>query len=223
MTTRRKQPPSSAGLWRENGLSILLIGLFVVCLIGNAVTGQRHENAERHSHGKEPISLREYVAGGAFLESVFENWESEFFQMGLFVILTVFLRQKGSSESKPLVEEPDQIDPGPAPGPVKKGGLALALYRHSLSLAFLALFLVSFAGHAVAGLAAYNEERHSHGLATAPLAEYVGSSQFWFESFQNWQSEFLAVGLIVILSIFLREDGSPQSKPVRAPHGQTGP
>jgi hypothetical protein len=199
-----------------------LIALFLACLVGHALSGLADENEERRAHGRTPIALGTYVTGGSFLESVFENWESEFFQMGLFVLLTVFLRQKGSSESKAPEEEPDDIDPGPVPGPVKKGGLALALYRHSLSLALATLFLVSFAGHAVSGLSAYNEKREEHELAPARLTEYVTSSQFWFESFQNWQSEFLSVAVLVILSIFLREDGSPQSKPVRAPHAQTG-
>jgi hypothetical protein len=159
-----------------------------------------------------------------------ENWESEFFQMGWYVLLTVFLFQKGSSESKkPDEKEPVDRDPRQsknkkdAPWPVRKGGFVLKLYENSLSLAFLLLFLLSFFLHALGGARVYNEEQAQHGgELVSSTWQYMGTSRFWFESFQNWQSEFLAIFAMVVLSIWLRQKGSPESKPVDAPHSQTG-
>jgi hypothetical protein len=214
---------------RENGLSIVVLGCFLLLLAGQTIAGMRDSNEDRIAEGKEPLALPQYLKSGHFVEAVFENWESEFLQMGFYVVLTIFLRQKGSSESKKLRgkeavdEDPRKHRSDPrAPGPVRAGGLALKLYQNSLSLAFLLLFLFSFTGHALGGLWLYNEERLEKGQPAITLGDYVHSSRFWFESFQNWQSEFLAVGSIVVLSIFLRQKGSPESKPVAAPHDQTG-
>jgi hypothetical protein len=142
--------------------------------------------------------------------------------------LTVYLYQKGSSESKKIGEEeevdrePDPTRPG-APWPVRTGGIILKLYNYSLTITFLILFLISFSMHAVGGAAEHCAEAQEHNQVDCPSAiQYIGTSQFWFESFQNWQSEFLAVGSIVVLSIFLRQKGSPESKPVDAPHSDTG-
>jgi len=213
---------------RDNGLSLVLLGLFALCLVGHGLTGHREYNQERLDHREAPVPLGAYLRSGHFLESVFENWESEFLQMGFYVILTVFLFQKGSSESKDP-DGPADVDEDPrlhrsdpdAPAPVRRGGLVLALYTHSLSIAFLALFTLSFALHAVSGAALYNAEQAAHGEAAISLGAFVATSTFWFESFQNWQSEFLAVAAIVVLSVFLRERGSPESKPVAMPHGET--
>lgn len=159
-----------------------------------------------------------------------ENWESEFLQMFFFVVLTVFLYQKGSAESKDPDKE-EEVDRDPrksrnkkdAPLPVRKGGWMLKVYEHSLSLAFLLLFLVSFVFHAVGGAGEYNEDQREHGRPErVTTLGYMGTSQFWFESLQNWQSEFLAVGSMVVLTIFLRERGSKESKPVDSPHSSTG-
>ena len=159
-----------------------------------------------------------------------ENWESEFLQMFLFIVLTACLYQKGSAESKKLDEE-EEVDRDPrqskhkkdAPWPVRKGGLVLKLYENSLSLAFLLLFLASFFAHAAGGAREYNQDQAEHGSAErVTTLGYLATSRFWFESLQNWQSEFLAVGLMVVLTIWLRQKGSPESKPVDAPHGQTG-
>ncbi len=157
-----------------------------------------------------------------------ENWESEFLQMGMYVFLTVFLFQKGSSESKdPDKQEsvdrrPDANRPG-APGPVRRGGVALTLYQHSLTLTFLALFLLSFVLHAVGGTGEYNAEQAEHGQPEpVTVVQYMHASRFWFESFQNWQSEFLSIAAMVVLTIFLREQGSPESKPVDAAYMDTG-
>jgi hypothetical protein len=150
--------------------------------------------------------------------------------MAAYVILTVFLYQKGSSESKKH-DGTDEVDEDPeahrhdaeAPSPVRRGGWRLALYKKSLSLAFLVLFLVSVAGHAASGARKFNEEQREHGSTEqVSAAGYMATPQFWYESFQNWQSEFLAVLSIVVLSIWLRQWGSPESKPVHAPHSDTG-
>ena len=213
----------------ENGLSLVAFGLFALALVGQTLTGAARYNEERRDHGQLPVSIGAYVTSGAFLEATAENWESEFLQMGVFVVLTIFLYQRGSSESK-RIEESEAVDQRPeeargdpdAPWPVRHGGLPLALYKHSLSLTLFALFAVSFAMHAVGGASDYNEEQRLHGGAELSPLGYLGTSRFWFESFQNWQSEFLAVGVLVVLTIWLREQGSPQSKPVAAPHHDTG-
>ena len=149
--------------------------------------------------------------------------------MGAFVLLTVFLLQKGSGESKQEHDDPRDEDPREhrddpdAPWPVRRGGVWLALYENSLLIAFAVLFVGSFVGHAVAGAHEYSAEQHEHGAAGCrSVAVRHAPSEFWFQSFQNWQSEFLAVGSIVVLSIFLRQRGSAESKPVHAPHRQTG-
>lgn len=213
-------------MWRRNGLTIVTAALFLLFWVGQAAAGFRQELEERREHGRPPVALGGYLASGAFWEATAENWESEFLQMAAFVWLTAFLRQKGSSQSRPIEGEAES-DRAPrrragAPWPVHRGGLLLAIYERSLTLALLGLFLFSFAVHAVAGHAAWAEEQAMHGEAGGPLVAYVASSRFWFESFQNWQSEFMAVGAIVVLSIFLRQRGSPESKPVDASHAETG-
>jgi len=210
---------------RNNGLSLVVFGCFLIFLIGQTITGYHENNAEQKARGGTALTLRAYLSSGHFLEAVFENWESEFLQMAAYVILTVFLFQKGSSESK-APDRKDPVDEDPrlhrhdpkSPWPVRKGGHLLVLYEHSLSIALFALFLLSFLGHLIGGRLHYNEERADHGQSALSLLQYLCTSRFWFESFQNWQSEFLAVFAIVFLSIWLRERGSPESKPVASPH-----
>jgi hypothetical protein len=212
---------------RNNGLSIVALGLFVVFLLLQSVTGNREYNEDQMEHGEEQVGYVEYLGTGHFKESVFENWESEFLQMGAFVLLTVWLRQKGSPESKKLEGEEDvDNEPNPqregAPGPVRRGGLAVKLYQNSLSIVLLSLFVASLLLHALGGVEEFNEEQRAHGAETMSTLTYMTTSRFWFESFQNWQSEFLAVGSLAILAIFLRQKGSPESKPVDHPHAETG-
>ncbi len=207
--------------WRHNGLSVVLLGLFLITLIaGQFLTGRLEYNEERAERGQPALGLAEYAGSAHFVEATMENWESEFFQMFLYVVLTVFLFQKGSAESNepdnPRKKEPPLTKR--SPWAARRGGWVRALYAHSLSLAFLALFLVSFLLHAAGGARLRNEEEAAHGSAPQGMFEYMVSSRFWFESFQNWQSEFLAIGSMVVLSIFLREKGSPESKPVNLPH-----
>jgi hypothetical protein len=215
--------------WHYHGLSIVLVGLFLITMTGQIWSGWLTYNDDRQDHGKASVTLASYLGSGHFGEATFENFESEFLQMAFYVVLTVFLYQRGSAESKrPDVLEEVDLDPAhsprkdEAPWPVRKGGLVLRLYENSLSIAFAVLFLASFALHARTGLVHYNEEHQEHGQAPVTLADFMSSSQFWFESFQNWQSEFLSLAAMVTLTIFLRQRGSPESKPVDAPTWDTG-
>ena len=213
---------------RDNALSISMFGLFLIFLVAQSVTGYRTNNHDNQEHGQPPESYAEYLTSGAFAEATFENWESEFLQMGVYVLFTAWLIQKGSPESKK--PDGDEVDADPrqerdnpeVPGPVRRGGLALTVYEHSLSLALFGLFLLSLLFHALGGHAEYNQQQLEHGQATVSLWGFVTSSEFWFQSMQNWQSEFLAVGALAVLAIFLRQRGSPESKPVEASHAQTG-
>lgn len=213
----------------ENGLSLTLVALSILFLVGQALAGQHHYNEDQVEHGQQPVTLAQYLSSGEFLEATAENWESEFLQMAAYVLFTAFLFQRGSAESKKFGEQ-EAVDRDPrrsrnkqdAPWPVRRGGWILTLYSNSLSLAFVLLFLGSFAMHALGGAAARNEEELAHGGQTITAVEYARSSQFWFESFQNWQSEFLSLAVMVVFSIFLRQRSSPESKPVDAPHGETG-
>ena len=195
-----------------------------ICIIGQFITGHSVYNRERIEEGAAILNALEYLRSGHFIQATFENWESEFLQMGFYVYLTIYLRQKGSSESKDLDKKsPVDREPRPhakAPWPVKKGGLWLAVYKNSLTIAFFLLFIVSFLLHFCGSIKHYNEKQAIKNEALESAASYLVNSEFWFESFQNWQSEFLSVASIVLLSIWLRQKGSPESKPVDTPHGE---
>ena len=216
-------------MWRNNGLSIVLVSLFALSMAGQAVTGWYDHNESERQHGAQPVGFGEYLLSGHFWEATGENWESEFLQMTAFVLLTAFLYQKGSAESKRVgvVEEVD-LDPRSfadqpdVPWPVRRGGFVLGLYENSLGMAFAGLFLVSIAMHALGGRIEFNNEQISHGQQPVTLARYLASSRFWFESFQNWQSEFLSLAAMVVATIYLRQRYSGESKPVFAPHEETG-
>jgi hypothetical protein len=213
----------------ENSLSLVMLGLFFVFLVGQSITGHREHNQELKEHNKPGVTYIEYGRSGHFIEAVFENWESEFLQMAAYVLLTIFLRQKGSPESKKL-EGKEPVDAAPrkllkskdAPWPVRRGGLILRFYENSLGIALVLLFIFSFGLHMIGGVKIYNQEQIEHGALPVSLMEYVTGSRFWFESFQNWQSEFLSIGILIILSVYLRQKGSPESKPVDHPHDETG-
>ena len=214
---------------RDRGLLLVNLILFALFIGGMVLTGVRVHNDEQAEHGGETVSLLGYLATGDFAEVTFENWESEFLQMGMYVVLTAYLFQRGSSESKPI-DEPAPQDEDPrdhagdadVPGPVKRGGWVLRLYENSLAAAFFLMFLGSWVLHAAGGARAYSDEQLAHGGAAVTTWQYITTSQFWFESFQNWQSEFLAVAAIVGCSVYLRQRSSPESKPVAAPHAETG-
>ncbi|WP_201986750.1 DUF6766 family protein [Hymenobacter rubidus] len=226
MTIQRPASP----FWRflyENSLLLVIAGLVLLSLAGQFVTGWHEYNDDLKEMGLAALTATQYFRSGHFLEATFENWESEFLQMALYVLLTVWLRQRGSSESKKLYEE-EEVDAEPdtskkdAPWPVRQGGWVLVLYRNSLSIAFFVLFLASVWLHAKGGAEVFSIEQVHDGKAPSSTLEYMGTSRFWFESLQNWQSEFLSILSIVGLSIFLRQHGSPESKPVDASHAETG-
>jgi hypothetical protein len=214
---------------RDNGLLIVNLALFLIFLAAMTLAGEGAYNADQLAHHQAAVSFWHYLTTGAYVEAVFENWESEFLQMGMYVVLTAYLFQRGSSESKPIGEAaPQDADPRDAdlrtsvPWPVRQGGLVLKVYENSLALFFFLLFFLSIWLHAVGGARAYSEEQLAHGEAAVSIWQYVMTSQFWFESFQNWQSEFLAVACIVGASVYLRQRGSSESKPVAEPHKATG-
>jgi hypothetical protein len=214
---------------RNHGLSITLAALFLIFMAAQTFTGWYAFNEEQREHDGVSLALTDYLRTGHFLEATAENWESEFLQMAAYVWLTVFLFQRGSAESK-KPDEPEAVDRDPrlfkakadAPWPVRRGGWVLKIYENSLSLAFLSLFVVSFGLHAMGGAARHNEEAIAHGGEVLSVSEVFRTSQFWFESFQNWQSEFLSLVAMVVLSVFLRQRGSPESKPVDAADADTG-
>ena len=232
-TERRPRDRASnrerSGFFRANSLSLVCFGLAAIFIVGLLLTGFRNNNDEQRAHGQPELSLGEYATSGSFWEALTENWESEYLQMAAYVVLTVFLIQRGSSESRDPAKQTQEFDRDPrdadkrrnVPWPVRRGGIWLRFYENSLFLVFLFLFVASLALHAVTGSREFSSEREAHGESRVSAVEYVQSSRFWFESFQNWQSEFLAVGSIVLFSVWLRQRGSPESKPVDAPHAET--
>ncbi|MFC6101471.1 DUF6766 family protein [Olivibacter domesticus] len=210
----------------RNSLSIVFLVFFFGALLAQAYFGWKEHNQEIAEFGAPPLGLYAYLKSGHFISATFENFQSEFLQMAMYVILTVFLRQIGSAESKGIDTEED-VDrepmPGPhAPAPVNKGGWRLALYKHSLSIAFIILFILSWLGHLYGSFKDYNVEQQLKHEQVLAISEFLKEPIFWFETFQNWQSEFLSVASIVILTIFLRQKGSPESKPVDTPHLENG-
>jgi hypothetical protein len=198
-------------------------------LVLQMTAGFYEYNESQRLDGQPKVSVAEYFATGHPWEATFENWESEFLQMAVFVLLTTRLVQKGSPESRrPGVKELVDADPREhahdpgAPWPVRRGGLVLKLYENSLGLAFVLLFLVSWVGHAAGGFSVYKGEMLEHRQPAPALMDYLFSAGLWFESMQNWQSEFLAIAAMVWLSVYLRQRHSPESKPVHAPHDETG-
>ena len=212
---------------KNNSLSITFCSLFILSLIAQVYFGHQEYNNELIDDGGSAVTLSQYFTSGHFFESTFENWESEFLQMALFVLLTIYLKEKGSSESKKF-DGSDEVDREPdpnregAPWPVKKGGLVLKLYKNSLTISLFILFALSFILHFYGSLKDENLQNSLKGKPVETAGEYIINSRFWFESFQNWQSEFLSVFAIIGLSIYLRQKGSSQSKPVDAPHDETG-
>jgi hypothetical protein len=215
-------------LLKNNGLTIALMLLFLVSLLGQWVFGWMFENQELARHGEETISLSAFLRDPEFLSSVFENWESEFLQMSAYILLTAVLIQKGSAESKSPEGKPRDEDlasqarkPG-APGILRAGPAARWFYSRSLGITLFLLFILSFVMHWRHSADAAAQEALQHGEIPKDVIAYLGDPQLWFESFQNWQSEFLSTAVLVVLSIFLRQRESPESKPVAAPHSQTG-
>ena len=217
------------GWIRDRALTLVLMAMFLLFLAGQLITGFAEYNSEQMQHGQPAVTMSDYFSTGHPWEALFENWESEFLQMAVFVLLTTFLIQRGSPESRrPGVKELFDVDPRDfagnpdAPWPVRRGGWILRVYEHSLGLAFVLLFLIAWVGHALGGFAEYAADQVTHQQPRPALTDYLTSARFWFESFQNWQSEFLAIASMVWLAVYLRQRWSPESKPVHAPHDETG-
>lgn len=210
----------------RNGLTIVFLTLFLITLIAQALTGWKQHNQDLKENHAAEIGFPDYLQSGHFISATFENFESEFLQMALYVLLTISLRQIGSAESKKL-DQPEEVDRNPmlhkdAPWPVKKGGWVLKIYSNSLSICFAILFFASWGLHLYGSWVNHNVEQSVKNLPHDTVWEYLGEPEFWFETFQNWQSEFLSVASIVLLTVYLRQKGSPESKPVDAPHMETG-
>lgn len=195
----------------DNGLSLALFGLFIVCLAGQAATGLRAYNAAQGAAHLSRIDLAAYLCTGNFLDGVFSNWQAAVLQLAVLITFGAVLRQKGATHSR---QPDDDGDPG-------TNGRSWA-YAHSLSLAFVVLFVLTFAAHLVFGWWKYNEDDALQHLPAIGLVQYAGSPAFWFSAFQCWEAEFFAIGIYVLFSIFLRQEASPESKPVGASDGQTG-
>ena len=215
----------------ENGLSLFFGAIFLLTLAGQSFAGQRAYNQGQHQHGAEPLSWADYVLSTDFGGAVLENWQSEFLQFALFILATVWLVQRGSNESKELEQagvESDQRQrvggyaPEGAPEPAtRRGGQLRWWYENSLVCAMSAIFVLAWGGQSLNNWRQENEEAREHGGEAIGWLDYVVSADFWERTLQNWQSEFLAVGTMAVFTIYLRQRGSPESKPVGAPHDET--
>lgn len=215
----------------ENGLALFFFAIFLLAVLGQAIAGHAEYDNDAEAHGDPRISLGRYVTSSSFANGVLENWQSEYLQFTLMMLVTVWLLQKGSPESKPLGKEGLESDQAQmvgghaklnSPAWAKARGLRLALYSNSLLVVMGVIFLGSWFAQSVTGWSAYNADQISHHQDTVNWLGYLKSASFWESTLQNWQSEFLAVGSMAVLSIYLRQRGSPESKPVGAPHEATG-
>ncbi|PTA69006.1 DUF6766 family protein [Deinococcus arcticus] len=205
--------------WTNNALSIVLVVLFLVFWLAQALTGWAVHNEELQTLGQRPLGWGPYLASAHFWSATAENWESEFLQMAAFVTLTVYLRQRGSAESNPY---PDEQTPEQRQKDAQDKAQRGFWRRNSLSVVLTGLFLGSLALHLLSSWTDNNHEKQARGQEALNLGAFMGQPEFWFESFQNWQSEFLAVVAIVVLTIFLRQVGSSQSKALTDPNHKTG-
>jgi hypothetical protein len=216
---------------RENSLSLFFLAIFLAALGGQALVGHGDFNHDQLLHHGDPVSLGRYLTSSEFAVDVAENWQSEYLQFTLYILATVWFIQRGSPESKP----PRQVGLGTdeeqkvgrhadanSPKWAKVGGLRTTIFSYSLVSVMTTLWLGSWFAQSVAGWSAYNANQLDHQAATVGWLGYLGTNEFWNRTLQNWQSEFLAVGSMAILSVYLRQRGSPESKPVGAPHEATG-
>ncbi|HST68924.1 MAG TPA: DUF6766 family protein [Solirubrobacterales bacterium] len=217
---------------KENSLSLFFLAIFLAALIGQAIAGHNLYNEEALAHEEGTISFWRYLTSSSFGNAVMENWQSEYLQFALFAMATVWLLQKGSPESKELDKAGTESDKEQkigrwaeedSPRWAKLRGIRTAIYSNSLIIAMSLVFLGSWFAQSVTGWTEFNSEQADHGEPRLSWLAYLGSSQFWEATLQNWQSEFLAVGSFAILVVYLRQRGSPESKPVGAPvHDATG-
>jgi len=216
---------------RDNGLGLFFGAIFLASLVGQALVGHADFNHLQLRHHDDPISLGRYVLSSDFGVDLMENWQSEYLQFTLYILMTVWLLQRGSPESKQLdkgglgTDAEQRIGEGADPDSprwARLGGWRTRIYSHSLLIVMIAIWLGSWGVSSVTGKVSYNAEQFDHQQAAVSWLQYVGTSDFWNRTLQNWQSEFLAVGSMAVLSIYLRQRGSPESKPVGAPHHATG-
>jgi hypothetical protein len=219
------------GFLYENGLSIGFGLIFLGALAGQAFAGLHVFNSDAISHGSSEISFWRYVTSSTYAARVMENWQSEYLQFTLYILGTVWLIQRGSPESKEVGKEGRESDQAQqvggharrnSPAWAKAAGFRRAVLSNSLLLVMGSIWLLSWLAQSIAGRGEYNSEQLSHLQDPVSWAAYVGTSDFWERTLQNWQSEFLAVGSMAILSVYLRQRGSPESKPVGAPDDATG-
>jgi hypothetical protein len=214
-----------------NSLSIAFGLIFLASLCGQAIAGHSEYNDEQIEHGESTVSLGRYVTSSQFGAAVMENWQSEYLQFSLYILGTIYLIQRGSPESKEPGEAGRMSDEvqlvgrhakPDSPSWAKADGVRRWVYEHSLIMLMGSLFLGTWFAHSVCGWSIFNQDQLTHDSADLSYWQYLGSSDFWETSLQNWQSEFLAIGSMAIFSVFLRQRGSPESKPVGAPHHETG-
>lgn len=215
---------------RQHGLSIAFGTIFVLALIGQSIAGLLQFNQDQSLHGLPPVTYGEFITSSEFIVDVAENWQSEYLQFFLFIFATIWLVQKGSPESKKpgdegvgsdeeqLVREHARRD---SPKWAKVSGWRHTLFSNSLLIVMGAIFILSWLAQSLSGLVVYNAEQMDHGEAAISWIAYLGEAEFWNRTLQNWQSEFLAVGSMIALSVYLRQRGSPESKLVGAPHHVT--
>jgi hypothetical protein len=227
MSVREKE----YGFLRANALTLAFGFVFLATLVGQALSGVADFNAQQVANGLEQISLLDYLTSSSFGVDVMENWQSEYLQFFLYILATVWLVQRGSSESKKPGEEGPESDKEQKIGRhadedsplwARTGGLRTTVFARSLGLLMGTLFLLTWAASSVAGWAAYNSDQLGQREDPVSYLGYLGAPDFWNRSFQNWQSEMLAVGSMAVFSVYLRQRGSPESKPVGAPHAVTG-
>jgi hypothetical protein len=215
----------------ENALSLFFGAILLAALAAQAIVGHDVYNQEQLAHHGETISLGRYLTSSAFGRAVMENWQSEYLQFTLYILATIWLLQRGSPESKKIGKEGPESDKDQLLGRhtsprsplwARVGGIRTAIYSNSLLIVMGAIFLGSWFAHSVTGWSVFNADQLQHGEPTVNWIGYIGTSTFWEQTLQNWQSEFLAIGSMAVLTIYLRQRGSPESKPVGATHDATG-
>ncbi|CAN7419736.1 DUF6766 family protein [Microbacterium oxydans] len=212
---------------RDNGLSLAFLAIFLLALVGQSLAGHAYANEQLLQHREPAVGYLDFITSSDFLVDVAENWQSEFLQFFLFILATVWLIQRGSPESKRPGDEGvgtdeeqfvDEHAKADSPAWARVRGIRLWAYSNSLLILMGSIFLLSWFAQSLAGQIVANEENAQHGMPPVSWAGYVASSDFWNRTLQNWQSEFLAVGAMVVFSIYLRQRGSSESKPVGTPH-----
>jgi hypothetical protein len=216
---------------KDNNLSIVFLLLFLGALAAQSIAGWHAYNADQLEHHQSVVSWSRYVTSSSFGVAVLENWQSEYLQFTLFILLTVWLVQRGSPESKEPGKEGGESDEeqkvgarADADSPLwaRVGGMRTFVYSNSLLLLMTTIWVLSWLGQSITGVVDFNQQQQAHGEAAISWAEYLTRADFWERTLQNWQSEFLAVGSMAIFAVYLRQRGSPESKPVGASHQATG-